>query len=502
MQIRQNILANGLSYIWTTIISIAFVPLYIRSIGIESYALIGIFAMLQTWLSLLDMGFSPAVGREMAKLSGQDGKKQHLLDLLRSIEVVFIGFAAFIIVTVWLVSDWLATDWLKTDSLDHETVALAFIAMSLVIALRTIENLYRSSLLGLQKQVGLGIITSFIATFRAVGAYLVLVNLSSSITAYFYWQVFASILSLVVSYCYLYSSIGTKNMSGNFSLTALKSLWSFGAGVSLITISGLVLSQIDKLIITKLISLREFGYYSLAYLVASTTRTVVQPIYEAVYPKLTQLVHEKNFTHLALIYHKANQFSVVLLGSIGIFIGVYAEQILFIWTKDYELSHHTASVLMILVAGMVLNGCMNGPYYLQMAFGWTSLLVRLNFLLLVLFCPAIFICTLKFGIEGAASVWLVLNFTYLLVVANFMHKKLLPNEKWNWYLDDLIKPLAMPLIVAIILKVFTPSNLTVNTQIMTMVLSYLFILFLSIISAPLLRKEIIIKYHDVIRRYE
>lgn len=502
MQVRQNILANGLSYIWTTIISLAFVPLYIRSIGIESYALIGIFAMLQTWLSLLDMGFSPAVGREMAKFSGQDSKKQHLLDLVRSIEVVFIGLAAFIIILVWLVSDWLATDWLKTDSLDHETVALAFVAMSFVIALRTIENLYRSSLLGLQKQVGLGVITSVIATFRAVGAYFVLVNVSNSITAYFYWQVFASIISLVISSYYLYSLIGMKNMSGKFSWTALKSLWGFGTGVTLIAISGLVLSQVDKLIITKLISLREFGYYSLAYLVANTTRTIVQPIYEAVYPKLTQLAHEDNPTQLVLVYHKANQLSTVVMGSIGIFIGVYAEQILFIWTKDYELSHHTASVLMILIAGMVLNGCMNGPYYLQMAYGWTNLLVRLNLLLLVLFCPAIFICTIKFGIEGAASVWVVLNFVYLLVVANFMHKKLLPNEKWSWYLDDIIKPLAMPLIIAIALRAITPSDLALSTQIVTMILSYFLILFLSIISAPILRKEIVVKYQYVIGRYE
>jgi hypothetical protein len=47
--------------------SLAFVPLYIKYLGIEAYGLIGIFVMLQAWLTLLDMG---ALGREMARFTG------------------------------------------------------------------------------------------------------------------------------------------------------------------------------------------------------------------------------------------------------------------------------------------------------------------------------------------------------------------------------------------------------------------------------------------------
>lgn len=43
----------------------AFIPRYIKYPGIEAYGLIGLFALLQAWLSLLDTGMTPTLGREL-----------------------------------------------------------------------------------------------------------------------------------------------------------------------------------------------------------------------------------------------------------------------------------------------------------------------------------------------------------------------------------------------------------------------------------------------------
>jgi hypothetical protein len=52
---------------------LAFIPLYIKYHGIEAYGLIGLFALLQAWLGLLDMGMTPILGREMARFTGGTG---------------------------------------------------------------------------------------------------------------------------------------------------------------------------------------------------------------------------------------------------------------------------------------------------------------------------------------------------------------------------------------------------------------------------------------------
>ena len=63
MQVRHNIIANYLGQAWGALMGLAFVPFYIRYLGVEAYGLIGIFLLLQTLLSLLDLGLAPALSR-------------------------------------------------------------------------------------------------------------------------------------------------------------------------------------------------------------------------------------------------------------------------------------------------------------------------------------------------------------------------------------------------------------------------------------------------------
>ena len=67
--IKKNILANFSGKAWQVLMSLAFVPLYIKFMGIESYGLVGIFASLLALFGLLDMGLSTTLNRELARFS-------------------------------------------------------------------------------------------------------------------------------------------------------------------------------------------------------------------------------------------------------------------------------------------------------------------------------------------------------------------------------------------------------------------------------------------------
>ncbi len=117
MSLKKNVIANYLGQGWSALMGLAFVPLYIKYLGVEAYGLIGIFAMLQAWLTLLDMGMTPVLSREMARFGGGAHSGQSILDLLRSIEIVGFSIAGLIAVTIWAVSGWLAADWLRVEKL-------------------------------------------------------------------------------------------------------------------------------------------------------------------------------------------------------------------------------------------------------------------------------------------------------------------------------------------------------------------------------------------------
>ncbi len=96
VSLKKNVVANYLGQGWRALMGIAFVPVYIRYLGMESFALVGLFAMLQAWLALLDMGTKPALGREMARFTAGRHDVEFVRDLLRSIVIVGLATASII----------------------------------------------------------------------------------------------------------------------------------------------------------------------------------------------------------------------------------------------------------------------------------------------------------------------------------------------------------------------------------------------------------------------
>ena len=84
--IKRNIAANFIGNFWTTLMGLVFIPVYIRFLGIEAYGLVGFFVTLQSVFSLLDMGLSTTLNRELARLSVNGANARKMRDCVRSLE--------------------------------------------------------------------------------------------------------------------------------------------------------------------------------------------------------------------------------------------------------------------------------------------------------------------------------------------------------------------------------------------------------------------------------
>ena len=58
--VKLNTAANLAARVWTALVHLAFVPLYVRYLGIEAYGLIGVFTSLLALFALLDLGLDGA----------------------------------------------------------------------------------------------------------------------------------------------------------------------------------------------------------------------------------------------------------------------------------------------------------------------------------------------------------------------------------------------------------------------------------------------------------
>ena len=474
---------------------LAFIPLYIKYLGIEAYGLIGLFALLQAWLGLLDMGMTPTLGREMARFTGGTHSAQSIRDLLRSIELISFVIAAFIAGGIALSAHWIATSWLQTESLPVDVVRQAFLLMGLITAIRFLENIYRSSIIGLQRQVLFNAVNSTMTTFRWVGAIGVLAWVSASIEAFFIWQGLVSIITLTILAFITYASLPRAERAGRFSLAALHGVWRFAGGMIGITFLALLLTQVDKILLSKLLLLSDYGYYTLAALVSGGLFMVIGPITQAFYPRLCELYTRNDQAGLIEAYHQGAQLVSVFAGSLAIVIILFAETFLRLWTQDPELAKRASNLLSLLMLGNLLNGLMWIPYQTQLAHGWTSLAVRINIVAVSVIVPAILLVTPRFGVEGAAWVWVSLNTSYVLIGIHFMYEKILGSEKWQWYVHDLFLPLVAGIAAAGILKMLWSTESSNLSDITLITLAALVTLTAMLLAAKLTRQQLIHLLH-------
>ena len=437
---KRQLVANYVGQSWTALMGLAFVPVYVSYLGLESYGLIGVYAILQAMLSLLDLGLTPAVGREMARFKAGAHSSISIKSLLRSIETVTVVIAALITGSIAFYSDWLAANWVKSVVLSTNTVANAFGLMGLVTGLRFVETIYRSSLLGLQRQVLFNVVYSVMATLRGLGAVAVLVFISPTLQAFFAWQVCVSLITLVCLAFLTYRSLPNDGAQGRFSATQLRKIATFSSGIVGVTLVSLVLTQTDKFLLSKYVTLSDFGVYTVAAAVAAGLYQLIHPVVQVFYPKLCELQAAGDSEGFTAHFHMGAQLIGVVAGTVAIILFFCSYQVLKLWTMDSSLAAEAAPLLSLLVLGNFLKGVTEMPYQAQLANGWTSLMLLANTCASAVLVPSMLFVVPKYGAIGSAYIWVALNSLLVLLLSYFMHRRILRGEGRRWFWQDFVLP--------------------------------------------------------------
>ncbi len=438
--VRRNVIANYVGSGWNALMGVVFTPLYIYYLGIEAFGVIGVFTLLQSWLFFLDMGITPTMSREMARFDAGAYTSQNICDLVRSLEVIYLLIALTIATVMTIGSAWLTANWLQISLLPEADVEKALSLTGFFIALRFFGGLYRGAIVGLQQQVWLNGCSSVFATMRGLGVVVILAWVSPTILAFLVFQGVMAALEAVVLAFKMHRLLPIPQESAGFRWGSLQKIWRFAAGMTANTLQILFLTQVDKLLLSKLLPLSEFGYYTLATTLAGGLFVVMGAITNVAYPRFTKLVTSGNAITLIENYHKFAQIFSVIIIPTALVLSIFSEHILLLWTHNTLITAKVAPLLSLLVIGNMLNGLTQIPYFLQLAYGWTRLNIIVNFLSMLVLIPAVYFFVPLYGAIIAPIIWIVLNIGFISLSIPIMHRRLLPAEMWRWYWQDVILP--------------------------------------------------------------
>ena len=488
---KSNLLANFAGAGVAALLQLAFIPFYIRFLGIEAYGLIGFYIMLQAVLQVLDLGMGPTTNREMARYSVQPEKTAESRDFLRTLEAGYwaVGVSAGALIAV--AAPVIATRWVNIGALPLPVARQSFTWMGALAALQLPLTLYQGGLMGLQRQVLLNGVRIAMAILGSGGAVLVLWLVSPTITAFLGWQLLVTILQTAILGWSLWRSLPLPGHRPGLAPSLLKNIWRFAAGMSGITVSAIILTQLDKILLSKLLPLKMFGYYTLATAVGNGLYVVITPVFNATFPRLSAMVASRDENGVRELYHLGTQVMAVLVLPLAAMLAFFSHELMALWTGSPETARNTAPIVSILVAGTAMNGLMNLPYALQLAHGWTRIGLMINTSFIFAIVPAIIFLTLRYGAAGGAAACALLNAAYIAVGVPSTHRRILPGEAWRWGLGDVGPPLAAALLVVAAGRHLIPSSMTNGATALTLGALWVSCAGIAAMAAPMTRAWVI-----------
>lgn len=461
VSIKRNVVSNLASRLYAALISFAVLPLYMRLLSPEGYGLVGVFVTVQNVVMLLDLGLSPLMTRELARLSALPDTQQEQRDLVRTLETVYWLLGAFIGLAIILFAPLIARYGFHAEKLPQETVVQAVRIIGLVMLFQWPDSFYSSGLQGLQRQVTLNVIRVFTATLQSAGALFVLTRVSREVGAYFSWMVVVWAVQTTLLVGCLWKLLPRSPHPPRFR----RELWHknarFTKGMTGIALSTVLLSQSDKLVVGASLPLPELGYYSLATNLANMLPLLFAPLYNAVFPRFSQYVALENETELSKFYHKSCQVIAVIVLPITLVGVFFAHELLSLYLRNPEAVAHIEPVFRLLLIGTAFNGLVTLPYALQLAYGWTSLAATKNLLATIFVVPLTWLAVRQWGAIGGCVMCLATNIGYFLFEVPIMHRRLLRSEMQAWYMRDVLLPFGISLAVVGLGRILLPARMPV-----------------------------------------
>lgn len=445
MRLGRNLIAALANSFWSAFVGIAVVPLYLKYLGIEAYGLVGFFAMTQALLQILDFGLAPTLNREAARYSASSDLGG-MRNLLHTVGVIYWIAAALIALLVMAAAPLVAQLWLQPKVLAEGTIVYAVVLMGLIVGCRWPIGLYVGVLTGAQRLGTVSTVGIVMTTIGNFGAVAVLALISPTIQAFFIWQVFVALIYVAIVRSVTWRIIGGSGPA-HFDAQELRRIWRFSAGISGIAIVTLVLVHLDRVILSRILDLEDFGRYTMGVLIGSSLYVLLSPVFNAAYPRLSALVAIGDMAKVIDLYRYGTRLLLAVLFPIATMAAVSSEDLIVLWTGDPTLARQVAPIASFFFIGAAFNGAMHFPYALQLAHGMTRLPFLIGVILIIIFTPLTVVFATRYGGIGGAAASALINLLYLIIGTWLTHRVILTDFGLKWIMQDVGIPFVISLLI-------------------------------------------------------
>ena len=406
---------------WLAALSLVLAPIYVQLLGVESYGLIGLYTAALAIGGILDVALSATVSREIAWRQARPNERREVAPLLRSVEIVYWVVVSAMALIMLFAGVTFGLGWPLGAALQDHQVKGALALMLLSLAIQLPSGLYTASLIGLHRQsLSAGLLAAF-GTARGFGAALIVWVVSGDIRDFFMWHVVVGLVQVLCLRWQAWSYVSALGGELRFTVASLVSVKHAVGAMFLITAMGMVLSQMDKVVLAFLVPLESVGHYTLAWGLASGLTIIANPVVQGFGVRFSALASSEKQDELETQISRASRFIYVLVIPPAAILALFPESILLVWVRNVEVAAAASAPLAFLVLGTAMVACTYPLLVAMYAKKEFKQVLLIQLACLLIFFPMLLWMIGSFGILGAAMCWSIygggLFATYFILTA-------------------------------------------------------------------------------------
>lgn len=417
----RNTLWNLFGQIVPIAVAVFAIPLLINGLGIDRFGVLTLTWAVIGYFSIFDFGLGRALTKLVAENIGT-GQKEKIPVLVWTALFMMTIFSLFGALLLGILAPWLVTVALKIPlSLRTETIySIYLMALSLPFVITT------TGLNGILEAHQQFRVINFIripmGLFNYLAPVVVLLTLSHTLIPIVAVLVVGRGIAWLAYFLICLRLFANLTENIKIDLKYARSLFSFGGWMTISNIIAPLMLYLDRFLLGSMVSIAAVAYYTTPYEVITKLWIIPTSFMGVMFPAFsTTFVQNKK--HLNHLYWRCMKYIFLCVFPIVVVVIIFAKKGLSIWLGA-EFAANSFHAMQLLAIGVLIHSMAQTSFALIQATGRPDITAKLHMLELPLYLSYLWLLIRQYGIEGAASAW-VLRVTISFIALTFLANRFL-----------------------------------------------------------------------------
>ncbi|MDQ3132901.1 MAG: flippase [Acidobacteriota bacterium] len=381
--------------------SLVFTPFVIRLLGTESYGVLALVNLLISYISFADFGMGTASTKFASEAYAEGNRENEAVIVWTALFIAFIP-SVFFAGSLAMLSGYIVSDALRLPDYLQAAAAAALILASVGFVFRTASLVFNTPQLVRLRMDLVTLISAGTGLTQIVTVPLVillgggLVGAVATIAGFSFINLLCNV------------AVSRKLLPNLFNFKLQKTLTvpliKYGGSLVLSSVAGMILVNLEKLVLTRYASVTVLAHYTIAFTLASMMTIVPNSLGQSLFPAFAQMQSEGNKENLLRLFIRAIRGNFIWVPPIIILLCFIAKPFFTIWAGE-EFGRESVAPFYILAFGLAVNIIAYVPYNLVIAAGRADFLAKIYWAELIPYIFLTSVLTTKLGASGAALAW-------------------------------------------------------------------------------------------------